>query len=126
MKYIIDLNTNSAFIQLFGLTETNTTMEAPLAFQVRGGKYLLEKIQRVLSQGQARIKDIDDRFHEDMAARAAFENGFVVFEPGEIPVTCIVCRRRATLVVGDRQVGTGSVQLDSLLLAVSTALASEL
>lgn len=126
MKYIIDLNTNSAFIQVIGLTETNATMEAPLAFQVRGGKQLLEKIQRVLLQSHTRIKDIDDRFHEDMTARTAFENGFVVFEPGETPVTCIVCRRRATLILGDRQVGSGSVQLDSLLLAVSTALASEL
>lgn len=124
MHYLIDLENNRGFVQILGLTSTLTPAETPLAFQVRGGASLLERLASALAEAHERILAIDAAFHDDPAAREAFEAGFVVFRAGDVPVTCVVQRRAVSLMLGARQVGVGAVALDALRDAVSRAQAA--
>lgn len=125
MRYFVDVKTNPRFVQIFGATDALASMESPLAFQIRGGRTLLECLRSVCERCIAKVRDIDLRYHDDPTARFEFEGGFVIFEPGDLPITCIVRRRVATLVLGGQQVGSDAVQLEALMAAVDSALADK-
>lgn len=122
MKYIVDLDTNNSFVQIFGATETFAPMEAPVAFQVRGGISLVEKIASAMDEVEQRCKEIEDLYHENDKARADFDLGFVVFRPGNTPVTCVVQARRVSLLIGERQFGNGSIQVKPFQEALAKVL----
>lgn len=126
MKYTIDLNTSNGFVQIFGAVEFGDNMARPVAFQVRGGASLVASLAQVLAQGLAEIERIYATFHEDPAARTAFEQGHIVFQPGEIPLTLMLQRSCATLLIGHQLFGEGPVRnlpglLDAAKLALQTA-----
>lgn len=122
MRYTIDTQSNSKFIQFFGSTETNAVNESPMAFQVRTSASLLVQLDAVLDEVTQRIKAVDAQFHSSAEARQAFECGFVVFRPGEVPVTCVVQRRSAVLLVGGHPFGDSPIDLPALHYAVKKAL----
>lgn len=112
MKYTFDVDTNNQFVQIFGATESLKTAEAPLAFQIRGGIRVLESTLKVIETVIDRINYLDAHFHDDdRTAQLEFENGFVVFESGEVPVLAMVQRRSVYLSLAGRQVGSLPVSL---------------
>lgn len=123
MKYTIDLNTSNGFVQIFGAVEFGDNMARPVAFQVRGGASLVASLVQVLAQGLTELERIYATFHEDPAAQMAFEQGHVVFQPGEIPLTLMLQRSSATLLIGQQLFGEGPVRnLPGLLEAAKLAL----
>lgn len=123
MKYSLDLNSANGFVQVFGVVEYGDNMARPVAFQVRGGASLVAMLVKVLEAGVAAIQDVDARFHEDVVARNAFECGHIIFQPGDIPVTLMIQRREATLLIGHQYFGEGPVRnLPGLLEAAKAAL----
>ncbi len=119
MRYTVDLTTNRDFLQIFGTTESLAPMEVPLAFQVRGGSEVLLALASALDEVHERIHSVDAQFHDSVEARNDFERGFIVFRPGEVPVTCMVHRRDVVLMLGRRQVGSGPIALEPLRAAVN-------
>lgn len=124
MKYLVDFESNHGFLQIFGVTEYGDQMAGPLAFQVRGGAQLLESLSDAVGECLARIKAIDEGFHNDQACRQAFEDSFVIHAAGQTPVTLVTQARRTTLIIGARQVGNGALfNLDAFQKALKKALA---
>lgn len=123
MKYTIDLDINRGFVQIFGAAEYGEVAAYPVAFQVRGGAALLKSLQKLLVRVVERIGEIDDEYHDSLEAKSTFNNGFVEFVPGTIPVTAIVQMRMVTLVIGAHKFGGDAIKLEDLLEAVNTTLA---
>lgn len=124
MKYIIDFESHQGFLQILGVTEFMDQMAAPVAFQIRGGARLLQTLHDAVEECVVRIQKIDEGFHSDRDCHQAYEGGFVIFRPGDIPVTLVTQARRATLLLGSRQVGHGAIDnLWELNKALKKALA---
>lgn len=122
MKYIIDLDTNNYFVQIFGITEAGRQYEQPFAFQARGGRSLLERIQRCLLNAMQNIAALDEEYHEYTESKIDFHCGITVFEPGEIPVVAMIQERRVAVLVGLQQLGVGMLDVPNLLAAINTYL----
>lgn len=124
MKYIIDFESHQGFLQILGVTEFMDQMAAPVSFQVRGGARLLQTLHDAVEECLVRIQEIDAGFHSDRDCHHAFEAGFVVFRPGDIPVTLVTQARRTSLIIGARQVGHGVIEnLPALHKALQKAMA---
>lgn len=124
MRYIVDTDSNSGFIQIIGIPESRMMGEYPLAFQVRGGVSILESLESSLQQAIAHIEHIDDLYHYEAQAKVDYHQGMVVFTPGYIPITLVIQQRMVTVLIGSRQLGDGPVRsVDQLLSAVQEAIA---
>lgn len=124
MKFKIDLDTNNGFIQIFGVTEYGRLGEVPIAFQVRGGHTFLAALADTLQNVLDSIMLVDDQYHDSPKAVRDFQEGMVVFTPGEVPITAIIKQRIVTLVIGSRLFSTGPVNVGDLLEAVHMTLAT--
>lgn len=124
MKFKIDLDTNNGFIQIFGVTEYGRLGEVPIAFQVRGGHTFLAALADTLQRVLDSIMLVDDQYHDSPKAVRDFQEGMVVFTPGEVPITAIIQQRIVTLVIGSRLFSTGPVNVGDLLEAVHMTLAT--
>ena len=122
MKYTIDLDTNNCFVQIFGVTESGRQYEQPFAFQARGGRSLLERLQRCLVGAVGAIEYIDSVYHDCNDAKREFHTGTAVFEPGEIPVVALIQERRVSMLVGMQQFGAGALVVPNLLAAINSYL----
>jgi hypothetical protein len=123
MKYTIDLDTNSGFVQIFGIAEYGRMADRPVAFQVRGRIGLLKNMQKLLVRVVERICETDETYHDSVEAKNDFTYGFVEFVPGDIPLTAIVQMRMTTLVIGSRKFGEDEINTQALLDAVNQAIA---
>lgn len=124
MKFKIDLDTNNGFIQIFGVTEYGRLGEVPIAFQVRGGHTFLAALADTLQRVLDSIMLVDDQYHDSPKAVRDFQEGMVVFTPGEVPITAIIQQRIVTLVIGSRLFSTGPVKVEALLEAIRLTLAT--
>lgn len=124
MKFKIDLDTNNGFVQIFGITEYGHLGEVPVAFQVRGGHTFLAALADTLQNVLDSIMVVDDQYHYSPKAKRDFQEGMVVFTPGEIPITAIIQQRMVTLVIGSRLFSAGQVKVEDLLEAVHFTLAT--
>ena len=124
MKFKIDLDTNNGFIQIFGVTEYGRLGEVPIAFQVRGGHTFLAALADTLQRVLDSIMLVDDQYHDSPKAVRDFQEGMVVFTPGEVPITAIIQQRIVTLVIGSRLFSTGPVKVEALLEAIHLTLAT--
>lgn len=115
MKYIFDADSNNAFAQIFGVTESRKPGESPLAFQIRGSITVFERTLKVIEKVIERIADIEEHYHDeaDHTAKQEFDYGFVVFEPGDLPIVAMVQRRDVYLSISGRQVGAYPIALEA-------------
>lgn len=111
MKYTFDLASNALFVQIIGVTETGKSLEKPFAFQVRADFSLLIRMSKLVQEVIDKIEKIDEDFHKSKKAKADFEQGVVVFKPGEVPLTCLVHRRQVYLSIAGRSVGDGPMNI---------------
>lgn len=127
MKFTIDLDTNNYFVQIFGTTEAGRQYEQPFAFQARGGRSLLERIQRCLISVVETIEYIDEAYHDcsetkSRFAKSLFHHGTTIFESGEAPVVAMIQERQVVVLVKMQQLGTGPLDVPNLLAAINTYL----
>lgn len=126
MKYLVDLNSNGGFLQIFGMTEWGEDMEYPLSFQNRGGVMLAESLANVIDECLKKMKEIESGFHEDTTLRNQHELGFSIFKPGETPIVLVCKQRMISIMVGWTQLGDGPINSpDNLLKALRFTLQSD-
>lgn len=106
MKYQVSARLNTGFVQIHGFSQS-LKVEAPLAFQARGGAELIARLMDILEEGLTRLVLLDVEYHTKAEAARTFHEGFVIFKPGSPALTLIGCERFLTLVVGNRPVGDG-------------------
>lgn len=110
VKYQIRVDHATGFICIFGMPERGDNFSYPVAFQVRGSVWLLERIAKAIAERNERMAEIEAHYHDDDKARDAFDQGFVTFMPGDIPVTLVSIQRYSTLIVGTSAFGDGPVR----------------
>jgi hypothetical protein len=124
LKYNVEAQSNTAFIQIVGTSETLKSSEYAVAFQTRGGSEIVSRLLSVLDDYTAQAAEIEVQFHDVPAQRQRFEQGFVVFQPGEPPILLMAHRRTVSLLIGHQPFGSGIVfDVPALQLALRRFLA---